>query len=365
MEQTLGHVTHAQNLRAAMADQDLVDATWIPIPFDVKGIGRVLPMFRDNWSVRASVRARARLMREQRRRRFDVLFFHTQVTSLFCTDLMRDVPTIISLDATPMNFDSVGAAYGHRGAGSGWLDRRRFRLNRDAYHAASTLVAWSEWAARSLVEDYGVPRERIAVYAPGAEQPYFRIGDRRGSTIDDDAPIQLLFVGGDFGRKGGPTLLEAVAAARPRRPFELHVVTRDDVPSLPAVIVHHGIRPNSAELLSLIASADIFVLPSLGECLSIALMEAAAAGLPIITTNVGALAEAAIDGQTAMVVQPGQADALRVAIEQLVDDADLRRRLGRAGNALARAKFDARRNNNAIAALVAAAARPADARVVA
>ena len=365
MEQTLGHITHAQNMRAAVERQDSIDVTWVPIAFDVTGIGRVLPVFRDNWSVRASLRARARVTREHAKRPFDVLLFHTQVTSLFCADLMRRVPTIVSLDATPLNFDSVGAAYGHRPASGGWLDRRRFQLNRDAFHAASALVSWSEWSARSLVDHYGVPRERIMVCAPGAGRAYFAIGERRPSTPDAGRPVQLLFVGGDFARKGGPTLLDAVRAARTRRPFQLHVVTRDPVAETPDVIVHHGIRPNSRELLALIESADVFVLPSLGECLSIALMEAAAAGLPIITTDVGALGEAAVDGQSAIVVPPNRSAALRAAIELLVDDEGMRRRLGRAGHALARSRFDAQWNNNAICELVASIARPAAARGVA
>jgi glycosyltransferase involved in cell wall biosynthesis len=358
MEQTLGHVTHAQNLRAAVERQDAIDVTWLPIAFDVTGVGRAIPLFRGNWSVRASMRARARVMREHARRPFDVLLFHTQVTSLFSVDLLRRVPTIVSLDATPLNFDSVGAAYGHRPARGGWLDRRRFQLNRDAFHAARALISWSEWSARSLVDDYGVPRERITVCAPGAEPPYFAIGERRAASLDDGRPIQLLFVGGDFGRKGGPVLLDALRGARTRRRFQLHVVTRDPVPEAADVVVHHGIRPNSRELLELIESADVFVLPSLGECLSIALMEAAAAGLPIITTDVGALGEAAVNGESALVVAPDSTADLRAAIERLVDDDGLRRRLGRGGHALARSKFDARRNNETICELAASLARP-------
>lgn len=358
MEQTLGHITHAQNLRAAVERQEAVEVTWLPIAFDVTGVGRVLPLFRDNWSVRASVRARARVMREHATRPLDALLFHTQVTSLFSVDLMRRVPTIVSLDATPMNFDSVGAAYGHRPAGRGWLDRRRFQLNREVFHAARGLISWSEWSARSLVEDYGVPRERIFVYAPGAERPYFAIGERRMLTgVDDGRPIELLFVGGDFTRKGGAVLLEVIRGMQARRHFKLHVVTRDPVPATADVIVHHGIRSNSRELHALIERADVFVLPSMGECLSIALMEAAAAGLPIVTTDVGALGEAAVEGESALVVPPGDAAALRAAIERLVDDDSLRRRLGRAGHALARSKFDAERNNRAICELVASSAR--------
>lgn len=364
MEQTLGHITHAQNLRAAAARQTDVDVTWIPIPFELGGVERFVPGYRDNWSVRASYRARARLAQEHARRPFDVLFFHTQVTALFSVGLMRHVPTVISLDATPKNFDTVGVAYGHRPAGGGWLDARKYQINRDVFGAARALVSWSQWAAASLSADYGVPRERIVVTAPGASADYFAIGERRISA-DPAAPVRLLFVGGDFVRKGGFLLLEAVRAAHTRRPFELHVVTRDAVPATSGVVVHHGVGPNSRELFELFAGADIFVLPSMGECLSVALMEAAAAGLPIISTDVGALSEAAIDDHSAIVVRPGESGSLRLAIERLVDDDSLRTRLGRDAFELARSKFDADKNNRSIVELVTAVARPVAARSVA
>jgi glycosyltransferase involved in cell wall biosynthesis len=87
-------------------------------------------------------------------------------------------------------------------------------------------------------------------------------------------------------------------------------------------------------------------------------MEAAAAGLPIVATGVGAMREAAVDGRSAIVVSVADVRSLRQAIERLVDDEALRGRLGRAGHALARAKFDADRNNRVILDLLASVARP-------
>ena len=358
MEQTLGHVTHAQNLRGILAERSDVDATWIPVPFGVSGIERFVPAYGHNWSVRASYRARRALGRIIAQRPQDVLFFHTQVTALLSVGLMRRVPAILSLDATPLNFDEVGAAYEHQPAGDGWVDARKHQLNRAAFGAARAIVAWSEWAAASLVRDYAVPRERIVVNAPGAAQRYFAIGEARPQAVAAVSPVRLLFVGGDLARKGGFQLLEAVRAARTLRAFELHLVTRDAVPATPGVIVHRGLGPNSPELLDLFRTADAFVLPSLGECFGIALMEAAAAGLPIVATGVGAMREAAVDGRSAIVVSVADVRSLRQAIERLVDDEALRGRLGRAGHALARAKFDADRNNRVILDLLASVARP-------
>jgi glycosyltransferase involved in cell wall biosynthesis len=362
MEQTLGHVTHAQNLRSALASRPEIHGTWMPISHDVNGLGRLVPAYSGNWSVRASLRARRQLGREQAYRPHDVLFFHTQVTALFSTSLMRRTPSVVSLDATPINYDALGPAYRHRPAGRGWFDSKKYDMNKDVFAAASALVAWSEWAATSLVDDYDVPRERIQVIAPGAARAYFRIGEARRASANPDRPVRLLFVGGDFARKGGPELVDAFRAARARERFELHVVTRDDVRPAPNMFVHR-VGPNSAELFQLFREADLFVLPSHGECLSVALMEAAAASLPIISTAVGALGEAAIHGRNALVVRPGDVGSLRAALEILIEDRALRERFGRESYLLAQAKFDADRNNGLILDLVAALAPQSRARL--
>ncbi len=365
MEQTLGHVTHYQNLSMATQRQSAVLVSWILVPFATSALERIVPAYRSNWSVRASYRARRQLGRVLSERHHDALFFHTQVTSLFSIGLMRRHPTVVSLDATPLNYDSVAAAYGHRTATGSWLDERKHRMNRSAFEAARALVTWSEWARASLAADYGIDPQKVTVLAPGASRTYFEIGRQRTRALAPDRPVRLLFVGGDFVRKGGPLLLEAVRALNADRAVELHVVTQHPVEPRPGVIVHRGLRPNSSELYRLFREADAFVLPSLGECLSVVLMEAGAAGLPIVSTDVGAMREAARDGDNALVVPAGDGASLRAALETLVNDEFLRARLGNAAHALAVARFDAERNDQLLVELVARVARPLDARRVA
>ncbi len=365
MEQTLGHVTHYQNLATAAQRQSAVLASWILVPFGTSALERVVPGFGSNWSVRASYRARRQLGRTLAERHHDALFFHTQVTSLFSVGLMKRYPSIVSLDATPLNYDSVAAAYGHRPATGSWLDGRKHRMNRSAFEAARALVTWSEWARASLAADYGIDPEKVTVLAPGASRTYFEIGRERSRAQKVDRPVRILFVGGDFARKGGPVLLEAMSALRADRPVELHIVTQQAVEPRPGVVVHRGVRPNSPELYRLFREADAFVLPSLGECLSVVLMEAGAAGLPIVSTDVGALREAAKEGENALVVRAGDVGSLRAALEALVNDELLRARLGTAAHALAIEKFDAERNDQLLVELVARVARPIDARRVA
>src|SRR5439155_5095353 len=168
LEQTLGHVTHAKNLRRSVEERADVEPTWLPISFPAVGVSRLLPLVRSNWSVRASWRARIALERYSIAASHDALVFHTQVTALFSVGLMRALPTVVSLDATPLNYDEVGASYGHKLAGDGLMDRRKFAMNRAVFQAAAGLVSWSEWARRSLIADYGADPDRIRVLAPGA-----------------------------------------------------------------------------------------------------------------------------------------------------------------------------------------------------
>jgi glycosyltransferase involved in cell wall biosynthesis len=355
MEQALGHVTHARNLEATLKARADVDPTWLPIPFDVSGPSKLVPLLRSNWSVRASWRARRALNAVLTSRAPQALVFHTQVTALFSVGLMRRIPSLISLDATPINYDTVGAYYGHKTAGTGFIDRRKYQMNREAFHAASVLVTWSDWARASLIGDYGVDPRKINVLAPGANQAYFDIGARRQAPAES-RPVKVLFVGGDFVRKGGEQLLQAFTTSPFQKPAELHLVTNAAVTPLLNVHIHKGLTANSPELLRLFEAADIFVLPSFAECLAVVLMEAAAAGLPVITTDVGALCEAVQPGRSGTLMQPGDTAALRQALEALIKDTSLRHSMGREGNALAQRKFRADKNNNSLLDLVVTAA---------
>jgi glycosyltransferase involved in cell wall biosynthesis len=355
MEQALGHVTHARNLAATLRDRGDIAPTWLPIAFETSGPERFVPVLRSNWSVRASWRARRALNATLAARPHRALVFHTQVTSLFSVGLMRRYPSLISLDATPINYDQVGQYYGHRAAGSGLLDRRKFQMNRDAFQAATALVTWSDWARRSLIDDYGVDTQKISVLAPGAAQAYFDVGARRQPRAAGE-PVRVLFVGGDFARKGGQQLVDAFSAGPFAQPAELHLVTGHPLEPRSNVFVHRGLGPNSGQLLGLFEKADIFVLPSFAECLAVVLMEATAAGLPVITTEVGALGEAVEPERSGLLLQPGDTGALRRSLDALIGDAARRQRMGQAGYALARRKFDAQHNNHALLDLVVQAA---------
>jgi glycosyltransferase involved in cell wall biosynthesis len=82
------------------------------------------------------------------------------------------------------------------------------------------------------------------------------------------------------------------------------------------------------------------VLSSRSEGLPLSIVEAMAAGLPVVAASVGGVPELVVDGETGFLIPPADEVALASALERLVSDADLRRRMGAAGHARAEALFD-------------------------
>jgi glycosyltransferase involved in cell wall biosynthesis len=341
MEQTLGHITHGKNFQQQMANDPDVIPTWMPVTF-LDGADRwdKVPVVKNNWTVRSSIRAREKVRQALRSTKLDGLFYHSQVTALFSQQLMADIPTVVSLDATPLNFDRIGVQYDHRPSRFALLESFKNVLNKRTFKQARRIVIWNELGKKSLVEEYGVEADKVVVIPPGIDLDKWKFTRTAGAQ----RPVRLLFVGGDFKRKGGETLLEAFRTSL-MQDCELDIVTRDQVnlDGLTGVRVHR-LGPNSPELMQLFAHADIFTFPTLADMLPLALMEAAASGLPVITTDVGALAEMVQNGVTGFVVPMNDANALAEATLRLVRDSQLRRDMCVAARKTAEEKYSASKN---------------------
>ena len=326
LEQTLGHRAHSANLEAAT--RTMVGAIDL---YRIEYSRARLPL---PWALRSSVAAHRML--KASKRQYGVVFYHTQTVSLLAPWLKGRSPYVVSVDATPAQMDKLGTWYNHRGSHR-LLESLKKRWYRRVYQQASGLVAWSQWAADSLVADYGAERSQILIAHPGAARPFFEI-----PRSDLSPRPTILFVGGDWERKGGPSLLKAFAHLSDRA--DLLIVSDADFPLPAGVRQERGVRPGTKQLVAAFARADIFCLPTLGDCTSVAIGEALAAGLPVVTTRVGSNAETIADGETGLLVDPADDAGLAAALKRLVDEPEVRLRMSVAARASARDRLDAGRN---------------------
>jgi glycosyltransferase involved in cell wall biosynthesis len=103
-------------------------------------------------------------------------------------------------------------------------------------------------------------------------------------------------------------------------------------------VVFAGRRNDVGDVL---AELDVFALPSWTEGLPLVVLEAMARRTPVVATKVGGTPEVVVDGETGLLVPPRDPEALAAALRRLLEDADLRRRLGDAGYARVRDRFSA------------------------
>ena len=177
---------------------------------------------------------------------------------------------------------------------------------------------------------------------------------------------RLLFIGRLAAVKGLPVLLQALARLAPAHPgLELTLI--GDGPDRAALthqaealgvaghVVFAGLQ-DEAEVAAALGDHDMLVLPSFAEGVPVVLMEAMASRLPVVATRVGGVAELVQEGESGLLVAPGDAEALAAAIDTLLRDPERARRMGEAGRAFVLAHHDVRHQAARLAGLFAAAA---------
>jgi glycosyltransferase involved in cell wall biosynthesis len=205
--------------------------------------------------------------------------------------------------------------------GPGWFAREAA-----VYRGAAALATFSANAARSLTHDYGVDPERVQVVGAGAN-----VFPETAPRRDDGHTVT--FVGFDFARKGGRVLLEALALLRRRVPKARLLVAGAPRPDpVPAGAVFLG-PVELAELPALFAQSTVFAMPTLEEPFGLAFLDAMACGLPCVGTRIEAVPEIVREGETGLLVPPGDAVALAAALERLLGDPALARAMGARGRA--------------------------------
>jgi glycosyltransferase involved in cell wall biosynthesis len=185
------------------------------------------------------------------------------------------------------------------------------------------VIVTSHGTAESVVRDYGVTRARVFVVEPGTEPAPLAAGSA-------GADVQLLCVAALVPRKGHKLLLRALATVSNRRWRLICVGSLDRdadlVERLRRLAIELGLEDRIAfageadgtTLPGHYAAADVFVLPTLYEGYGMAVAEALACGLPVISTRTGAIAELVGDS-AGIIVPPADQGAFARAIERIFD----------------------------------------------
>jgi glycosyltransferase involved in cell wall biosynthesis len=339
IEYAVGHVTFANQLQEAVAADPDVDAEWFLLRSGKEGWVERLPPFDRNVTLQMSLRARRQVGR--RRHELDAVLIHTQTAALFSSGLMRRLPTVISTDGTPGNIDELSLAYQHQ-VGSSVVEGVKRRMTGGVLRRAALVVPWSEWTARSVIEDYRVPESRVRLIRPGLYPERWAAKTVYGT----DGRARFLFVGGDFRRKGGNTLLEALEEVS--GDWLLDVVTKSKLADHSQIRVFNDLSPGDPKLAELYREADVFVLPTNGDTYGWAILEAMAVGLPVVSTSVGAIPEIVTEGETGYLIQPGDSIELAQVLGKLLASSELRRQLGEKARAMFVEEHNAHRNLSSV-----------------
>jgi len=221
------------------------------------------------------------------------------------------------------------------------LRQHQFRLGLDLWCArrGAAFVPWSAWGNSIMVNECRIPRETVQPIHPGLDLERWTPVKR--PPVELDTKPKILFVGGDFMRKGGDLLLSVFSAQFADR-AELHLVTKEPpATKLPNVHVYTDIEPNDDRLAQLYAQADLFVLPTTADLSPWAYLEAMASSCPVISTGVGGVGDMVRHGETGLVVPVGDEAALAAAIASLLENPTLRREMGVQGRKVVERDFNA------------------------
>ena len=282
----------------------------------------------------------------------DLVHSHTWYANLagHLAGLLYGVPHVMTMHSLeplrPWKAEQLGGGY----ALSSWCERA-------AVQDAAAVVAVSDGMRADVLAAYPeVAPERVRVIRNGidtreyAPDPDTDVLAKYG--VDPGRPY-VIFVGRVTRQKGLPVLLRAAAGLDPRAQLVL-CAGQADTPELAAEVdglvsgltaTRSGVRLifgmlAKREIIQLLSHARVFACPSVYEPLGIVNLEAMACGAAVVASRVGGIPEVVADGETGLLVPPGDPDALAAALNALLRDRDRAAAMGARGRARAAAEFD-------------------------
>ena len=231
-------------------------------------------------------------------------------------------------------------------------------LYRPSEKIRSRVICITGFTREYMIETYGIPEQLIALIYQGTDVATFTPSAERQAEalrrypLPEGAGPVLGNVGSFEPRKGQEVLLRALAKAREELP-QVHLLLVGDGPDEEtlkrrvtdsALDANVTFAPFTREPVNVFEVIDVLVLSSLyKEGLPNVLLESLSMSRPVIASRLAGVPEAVVEGQTGLMVEPGDVDGLAQAIVKLGSDPDARQSMGEAGRRLMQEHFDKQR----------------------
>jgi glycosyltransferase involved in cell wall biosynthesis len=234
--------------------------------------------------------------------------------------------------------------------------RKRILANRLLLGRRDRVVGVGEAVRRALVANEGISHGRVGVIYNGIDPGAFSVArsDRLdvraglGLRADDFVLVQVARLDYLKDHATAVRALQHVVAERPQARLLL-IGDGPERAKIEEEVCHRGLSAHArflgqrGDVERLLAAADVFLLSSISEGIPVTLIEAMTAGLPVVSTAVGGVAEVVLDGQTGLLAPSADDSGLAQHVLRLAASPDLRRRMGEQGRRRAAALFSERR----------------------
>ncbi|MFN8594013.1 MAG: glycosyltransferase family 4 protein [Thermomicrobiales bacterium] len=362
VEYGMGHKTHLRFLEEHLSSDPRFDSTiirlyWMDELADWLGRLHLLPLHASNldfwtWWIFQFKRQQVRyLLRRYDPKQLDLVYIHTQTAATSILDLPRSVPAVVSIDLT------WKLAFQESRFVSTPLLRATLELERRIFERCDLVISFSDWAATSVIDDYGIPAAKVKVVRNGVTLPppltglrnghangahpngngyvanghvngnghhanghFGKNGNGNGALHGEDL-LKLGFIGNGFIRKGGDLLLK-VHQEHFADLAHLTLVTHDAPRGL------NGLRnveirtevPWHELMTAVLPGFDLFVFPTRFDYSPYAVIEAMSAGVPVISTRVGAIPEMIEDGVGGFLIEADREGPLADRVGWAIDN---------------------------------------------
>lgn len=223
-------------------------------------------------------------------------------------------------------------AYGHENLSDAVL-KEKYQKQLKTIHQSEGIFTHSSYGADSIARDFDYPRERIFPIGAG---PSLQFKKSRDTSIERYSRSNILFIGRDWERKGGPLAYKAFMLLKEKIPHAtLTIVGPTEQPVFGEGVIFEGfLRKHKflekRKLKKLYLKASLFCTPSVCETWGLVYVEAADSGLPVVGTDEWAMPDIVVNGKTGVLTKERSPEVVAEAMYQVLRNPDVAKKMGEA-----------------------------------